>query len=86
MKVGDVVRDREADDPSDLLVVALTNAVASQYPVRESETVADYNAEFPADDPVVEVVYLENMEVERDIDDLKRYGFPVSRLSEEDDE
>jgi hypothetical protein len=83
MRVGDVVRD-ELNDDSDLLVVALTSAIASEYSASDGETVADCNPNYPADDAVVEVVYLSDQL--RDVADAKRYGFPISRLSEEDDE
>jgi hypothetical protein len=82
IRVGETYRDRENPD-ADLLLVAITSAIASEYDVVDGDTVADFNPEYPADDLVVECVYLTEQVTSRttDIDDLKRYAFPVSRLA-----
>lgn len=79
ISVGTTVTDREGDDESELLVVALTSAIADQYHLEGTpKTIADVNEEYPADDPVVEAVYLHDEVV--DVAHEKRYAFPKSRL------
>jgi len=75
---GDVVRDRETGDRLVVHRVQAERADAVTVP-GTGTTVADYptNAEYPADDPVVEAVYLRAWR-----DDAPRvYRFPHSRLA-----
>lgn len=80
---GDVVRDRETDDR---LVVARVTPERAYDVVIEGvgETVADYatNEGYPADDPVVEAVYLGDLARR---EHPRRYSFPLSRLERVDD-
>ncbi len=80
---GDVVRDREAGDR--LVVVRVTPRRAREVVIEGvGETVADYatNAAYPADDLVVEAVYLGDLARS---DPPRRYSFPLSRLERVDD-
>ncbi|MFB6151582.1 MAG: SWIM zinc finger family protein [Haloarculaceae archaeon] len=95
LEPGDVVRDREADsrEASDtasgsghrLVVVRVTADRADEVTVGpEDRPVADFetNADYPADDLVVEAVYLGEYVGS---DDPRRYSFPLSRLERVDD-
>jgi hypothetical protein len=75
---GDVVRDRETGDRLVVRRVRAERADEVSVP-GTGTTVADYptNAGYPADDPVVEAVYLRRW---RD-DDPRVYRFPHSRLA-----
>ncbi|MEF8908344.1 MAG: SWIM zinc finger family protein [Haloarculaceae archaeon] len=75
---GDVVRDRETGDR--VVVERVRAEPADEVPVPDSgPTVADYptNEGYPADDPVVEAVYLRRWRDE----DARVYRFPHSRLA-----
>lgn len=81
---GDFVRDRETG--SVLVVTAVSHARADEYETEEGRTVADYetNADYGDHEPVVEAVYLESVRALGGLDtigDVKRYGFPASRLT-----
>lgn len=79
LAVGTTVHDRDDDDESKMLIVALTSATADQYHLEGTpKTIADVNENYPADDLVVEVVYLHDQVT--DISHEKRYAFPASRL------
>lgn len=83
LEPGDVVVDRNADDR--LLVKRVLPDRADEYVIPETTTsVADHptNEGYPADDIVVEVVYLADA-LRRS--DPKRYAFPHSRLRRVDD-
>jgi hypothetical protein len=83
LEPGDVVLDRERDDR--LVVVRVTDDRADEVTVPETDTtVAAYptNEDYPADDLVVEAVYLSSLD--RD-DEPVRYRFPRSRLRPADD-
>lgn len=79
--VGDHVSDDEDDDADDqtLLVVGISPKNAEEYYVSDDMTVADYNADYPTDAPVVEVCYPQRSDVE--VSRCKTYAFPASRLS-----
>lgn len=82
---GDVAVDRETGDT--VVVYRLTDDRADERLVDGSETtVADYprNDGYPSDDPVVEVVYPFSGDPGTDLEDLRRYAFPYSRLSVRD--
>ncbi|QLH76265.1 SWIM zinc finger family protein [Halosimplex rubrum] len=83
LEPGDVVSDRETDDR---LVVARVTPERAYDAVIEGvgETVADYatNEGYPADDPVVEAVYLGDLARR---ESPRRYSFPLSRLERVDD-
>ena len=79
---GDVVLDRETGDR--LVVAAVTDRRADEVPIPTAgTTVADYptNEGYPADDLVVEAVYLGDLGRE----DGRSYAFPLSRLQRADD-
>ncbi|MFC6837118.1 SWIM zinc finger family protein [Halomarina ordinaria] len=92
---GTTVRDRETDalvvvvEPSDVpadespvpLRQTTLDEVARDLPTVET-TVADYpgNERYPADDPVVRVVYPFSGPADGEFEDLQRYSFPLSRL------
>jgi len=76
---GDAVRDRETGDV--VVVARATDTPADEWRVDE-RTVAAYesNDGYPADDPIVEVVYPFSEPRTVDLDALDRYAFPHSRL------
>ena len=61
---GDLVTDRENNDEDDdprMLVVNVTDERADEVEVTKTgSTVADYNPEYPADDPVISIVFVED--------------------------
>ncbi|WP_336346049.1 hypothetical protein [Halalkalicoccus ordinarius] len=63
---GDLVTDRENDtedenDDPRMLVVDVTDDHADDVEVSQTgSTVADYNPTYPADDPVISIVFVEN--------------------------
>lgn len=59
---GDVVTDREdQDDSTTMLVVDVSDDPADEVQVSDSgATVADYNPVYPADDPVISSVFVED--------------------------
>jgi hypothetical protein len=77
---GSVVADRETGDR--LLVVAATGERADGAESDDGTPIADYpsNAAYGAHEPVFEAVYLAPLRRGRPLDELKRYGFPASRL------
>ena len=59
---GDVVRDREDDDPDPAIVVNTPGAPADEWDVpRFDKTVAEDNPEYPPDAEIITVVYEENL-------------------------
>lgn len=83
LEPGDVVVDREGDDR--LVVVRVTDDRADEVTVPETDTtVTAYptNEDYPADDFVVEAVYLASLGRG---DEPQRYRFPLSRLRPADD-
>jgi len=74
--VGDHVVDREDDDAT-MLVVGLPSESAGLYMCDETQTVADYNPEYPADDDVVECVFPQRTHNAVPDND---YAYPRSRL------
>lgn len=79
---GDVVLDRETGDR--LVVEAVTDRRADEVTIRAADTtVAGYptNEGYPADDLVVEAVYLGDVGRE----EPRTYAFPLSRLRRTDD-
>lgn len=78
LHVGDHVADRENGD-STMLVVGVTGKAAHEYRLGgSSKTVAAVNDAYPADDPVIEVVYPGREYT--NVGGLKEYAFPRSRL------
>lgn len=81
---GDLVYDRERGPGVPMLVVAVSDRRADEVDIPEARrTVADYgdNRQYPASDPVVEVVYPRSVRPERS---PRRYSFPLSRLARPD--
>ena len=76
--VGDHVRDIDDPEGATMVVVALPTENADEYEIGEGKTVHDYNQEYPADDDVICVTYPSRTCV--DMDALKEYAFPKSRL------
>ena len=59
---GDVVRDREDDDPDPAIVVNTPGAPADEWDVsRLDKTVAEDNSEYPSDAEIITVVFEENL-------------------------
>jgi len=80
---GDVVLDREGNDPDEAVVVNTPATPAEEWEVRYDErTVADDNPDYPADDPVVIVVYRDTL-----VEDQPHYcgvkPIPISTLNED---
>ena len=85
LESGDVATDRETGDT--VVVYRLTDERADErYIDAAGCTVAEYpkNDGYPADDPVVEVVYPFSEPADRDLEELQRYAFPYSRLAVRD--
>jgi hypothetical protein len=83
LEPGDVVLDRESDDR--LVVRRVTDRRADEVTIPGTDTtVAAYhtNEDYPADDLVVEAVYLSSLDGD---DEPHRYRFPLSRLRPADD-
>ena len=83
---GDLATDRETGDT--VVVYRMTDEAASERYVEAADcTVAAYpkNEGYPADDPVVEVVYPFSGDPDADIEDRPRYAFPRSRLAARDE-
>ncbi|MEE6210873.1 hypothetical protein U3A55_12010 [Salarchaeum sp. III] len=78
LHVGDHVHDQESDDNQLLLVTKLPTETAANHAIRDGQTVADYNPDYPGDDPVVEVCYVDRTQTK--LDPSKSYAFPRSRL------
>jgi hypothetical protein len=98
---GDRVRDRDGDDSDELLVVRIyPETAAEDYRIDAIDaTVADENPDHPSDAPVVEAVYVEDLErgdvtsrepraLRADVAEgrLRAYTFPASRLAPVDGE
>ena len=86
LEPGVVVRDRERDDR--LVVVHVTPDRADEVTIAVADcTVAEYEANegYPADDLVVEAVYLGDLGRTDDPSETRRYSFPRSRLERVDD-
>lgn len=93
--VGDRVIDRDDDDPETAIVVETPTKRAGNVQVPgPDQTVAEYNPEYPADDPVVYVVFERCLEIEipnwqsvtqlaEAVESLHitRYAYPESRLN-----
>lgn len=78
-RVGDHVTDREETEAKPMVVVAVTAHTAEEYRVEgANKTVAELNEAYPADDEVVEVVFAQKTTA--DLENLKRYAYPASRL------
>ena len=59
---GDVVRDREDDDPDPAIVVNTPGAPADEWDIsRLDKTVAEDNPDYPSDAEIITVVYEENL-------------------------
>nr|WP_192960670.1 hypothetical protein [Halorubrum litoreum] len=94
---GELVHDRDGEGEDELVVVqAHHDTPAEEYPIDEvgGETVADLNAFYDAQAPVLEAVYLAEVEAVLDswddVDDLRKevssgevssYAFPADRLA-----
>lgn len=93
--IGDMVHDREDDDPNDALVVNLPSKPATEWIAYREVTVAEDNPDYPADARVVVVVFAEELSesfsqwegnshlpLERiDKSDASHYSFPAPRLT-----
>lgn len=76
---GDIVYDENSPNWSDdnrVEITEVTNETSSEYVVDGSDTVADFNPDYPSDDTVVKGKYVDGGD--------KEYSFPISRLSTED--
>jgi hypothetical protein len=83
---GDVATDRETGDA--VVVYRLTDETADERYIAAADcTVAAYpeNDGYPADDPVVEVVYPFSGEADADLGSRPRYAFPHARLAVRDE-
>ncbi|OIB59380.1 hypothetical protein [Natrialba sp. SSL1] len=76
--VGDHVQDREDADSATMVVVGTPLESAAEFEVKNGQTVADFNPDYPADDAVVKVVYPSRSDVSTR--PLQRYSFPRSRV------
>lgn len=78
-RVGDHVTDREEEETKPMLVVGIPGYLAREYRVEgANKTVAELNEEYPKADEVVEAVFVQRTDT--DLDNLKRYAYPASRL------
>lgn len=84
LEPGDVVVDEAGDGETPLLVVSAPGRPADVVALTgDDRTVADYpgNDGYPADEPVVEVVYPRTVSTDRS---PRRYRFPLARLERPD--
>ena len=78
---GDIVYDGNSPNWSDdnrVKVTEVTDQPSEEYVVDGSDTVSDYNPDYPSDDTVVKGRYVDGGD--------KEYSFPISRLSTEESE
>ena len=93
--IGDVVQDREDDDPDPAIVVNVPGVPADKWDVpRFGKTIAEDNPDYPANAPIVTVLFEDNLNYsfpdwERDTKipydtldgrGLQYYSFPAPRL------
>jgi len=78
LDVGDYVHDRDDSIDATMVVVGTPLKRAGKTIVDGTQTLADYNPEYPAEDHVIEAVIPRESCV--NIDTTKRYSFPRSRL------
>lgn len=94
---GDIVVDREDDDPNEAVVVNAPDETAANWYVQGRGTLADDNPDYPADDPVVIVVFRDDLSEHRPTyagyrplpiaslnGEVPWYAFPESRLERVD--
>jgi ParB family chromosome partitioning protein len=91
---GDLVVDRELDDPDTAVIVNTPKVPANGWEVYGDNTVADDNPEYPETDPIVIVVYRDTLQdarpdyegrdliriTELNEASIQWYAFPESRL------
>lgn len=88
---GDIVYDREDDDPAPSVVVAVRGPI-SEWAIAEDATLADANPEYDDDEATIIVVYAQNLkrtvpeytggyDIQLSRLDGKSYAFPLSRLA-----
>jgi len=91
---GDIVVDRDADEPHEAVAVNTPATSADEWVVNGSHTVAEDNPDYAADDPVVIVVYRDTLAAARPAylgiepipvaalneEEIPWYAFPESRL------
>jgi hypothetical protein len=78
LDVGDYVEDRDGSIDATMVVVGTPLKRAGRTIVDGTQTLADYNPEYPAEDHVIEAVIPRESCV--NIATTKRYSFPRSRL------
>jgi hypothetical protein len=97
---GDRARDRDADDDAEVLVLRTHGSSRADnwhIPALDGKTVYQVNQEYPPWSPVVEAVYLDELEATLDgwrgvedvrdavsLDALRSYAFPAARLAPPD--
>ncbi len=99
MEVGSYVYDGDSGNQKQAIVISKPGVSAENWEVNEEETVLDKNPDYPAEDEVVIVVFVEDLDEwwddwrEYTPDDFfkeikqrghKFYAFPESRLEEKD--
>jgi hypothetical protein len=78
-RIGDHVTDREEDEEKPMVVVGVPGHLARDYRVEgANKTVSELNPEYPKEDGVVEVVFVQKTDT--DLANSKRYAYPSSRL------
>jgi len=94
IRCGDVVLDRDSDDPDEAVVVNTPSQIANEWRVQGRGLLHEDNPEYPADDPVIVVVYRSTLNESRpsyggilplkiarlNRDRINFYAFPESRL------
>lgn len=79
LHVGDHVQDQDNDDDQSLLVTGLPLERAASCVIDDDgTTIADVNPDYPREDHVIEIAYLDRTDVF--VDEQPSYGFPRSRL------
>lgn len=96
LAIGDVVHDREDDNPNDAVVINNPQATASEWIAYRKKTVADDNPDYPEDAPVVVVIYDSDLRrvfpdwsgdaplklTKINETDVTHYSYPVPRLKQ----
>lgn len=94
IRCGDIVVDRDSDDPNEAVVVNTPSQTAKDWRVYGRGLLYEDNPEYPANDPVIIVVYQDTLNESRpnyggvlslkisrlNRDGIKFYAFPESRL------
>jgi len=81
---GDIVHDRDAEDPEHAVVMNLPNETADDWDVGDDKTLADQNPGYPREDDVVIVVNEEELDDYLPEWDERDEEIPLDQLDEDE--